>query len=106
MGPSFRVLLLGLVCAVIAATAIKFVWPPVAHSTEAAGDFWRLPWVAGIEHKVGGNGYGENTHDGTSPHSPLDYFALDYNLSEGATEERLGSHGVRTASTYTGSETA
>ena len=51
---------LALMATLIFVPAAQRITP--ARATEAIGDYWRLPWVAGVEHKVGGNGYGEDTH--------------------------------------------
>ena len=73
-----RAVLLALIAAGLVVVALGVLRvPQAAHSTEKQGDFWRLPWVAGVQHIVGGNGYGQDTHVGAT-----EAYALDFNLPE------------------------
>ena len=47
------------------------------------GEFWRLPWRAGVEHSVSGYGYGEETHSATGTYDPDDRYALDLGVPAG-----------------------
>ncbi len=77
-------LVLALVCAVtVGAVALNQITRVAA--TQQPGEYWRLPWKAGVEHNVSGNGYGEGTHDGdtSNDHAAEDRWALDFQSAEG-----------------------
>ena len=68
---TLRTLLSAVLIVAMLVMALSLLHRPLAsHATEAQGDFWRLPWAAGVEHIVGGNGYGQDTHTATEAYAP------------------------------------